>query len=70
MRLRKSLTRYVLERRWHSSQKNKKLKGGPLELTLEVAGTKEINTWIMGFGSLAKVREPDSLVQRNQRRPW
>ena len=47
----KSLTRYLLERRWHPSQKNRKLKDGSLELTLQVAGTKEIKTWIMGFGS-------------------
>jgi predicted DNA-binding transcriptional regulator YafY len=28
-----------------------------------VAGTKEIRTWIMGFGSLAKVLEPASLLK-------
>jgi hypothetical protein len=34
-----------------------------LELAFEVAGTKEIKTWIMGFGSLAKALEPASLVK-------
>jgi predicted DNA-binding transcriptional regulator YafY len=34
-----------------------------LELSFEVAGTKEIKTWIMGLGSLAKVLEPASLVK-------
>jgi predicted DNA-binding transcriptional regulator YafY len=63
VRFHKSLTRYLLERRWHPSQKNRKLKDGWLELTFEVAGTKEIKTWIMGFGSLAKVLEPGSLVK-------
>ena len=63
VRFHKSLTRYLLERRWHPSQKNKKLKDGSLELTFEVAGIKEIKTWIMGFGSLAKVLEPGSLVK-------
>jgi predicted DNA-binding transcriptional regulator YafY len=29
----------------------------------EVAGIKEIKTWIMGFGALAKVLEPASLVK-------
>ena len=62
-RFHKSLTSYLLERRWHPSQKNKKLKDGSLELTFEVAGTKEIKSWIMGFGSLAKVIEPVSLVK-------
>ena len=63
VRFHKSLTRYLLERRWHPSQKNKKLKDGSLELVFEVAGTKEVKTWIMGFGSLAKVLEPASLVK-------
>ena len=62
VRFHKSLTRYLLERRWHPSQKNKKLKDGSLEIAFEVAGTKEIKTWILGFGSLAKVVEPVSLV--------
>jgi len=63
VRFHKSLTRYVLERRWHPSQKNKRLADGSLELIFEVAGTKEIKTWILGFGSLAKVLEPASLVK-------
>lgn len=63
VRLHKSLTRYLLERRWHPSQKNKKLKDGSLELAFEVAGTKEIKTWVMGFGSLASVLEPASLMK-------
>ena len=63
VRFHRSLTRYLLERRWHPSQKNKKLKDGSLELAFEVAGTKEIKTWILGFGSLAKVLEPVSLVK-------
>jgi predicted DNA-binding transcriptional regulator YafY len=63
VRFQKSLTRYLLERRWHPSQKNKKLTDGSLELSFEVAGTKEIKTWIMGFGSLARVLEPAGLVK-------
>jgi predicted DNA-binding transcriptional regulator YafY len=63
VRFHKSLTRYLPERRWHPSQKNRRLKNGSLELILEVAGTKEIKTWIMGFGALAKVLEPASLVK-------
>lgn len=63
VRFHKSLTRYLLERRWHPSQKNKKLKDGSLELTFEVAGIKEIKTWILGVGSLAQVLEPASLIK-------
>jgi len=63
VRFHKSLTRYLLERRWHPSQKNKNLKDGSLELAFEMAGIKEMKTWILGFGSLAKVLEPSSLVK-------
>ena len=69
VRFHKSLTRYLLERRWHPSQKDKKLKDGSLELAFEVAGTKEIKTWILGFGSLAKVLEPALLVKEIKNRP-
>ena len=63
VRFHKSLTRYLLERQWHPSQKSRKLKDGSLELAFEVAGTKELKTWVMGFGSLAKVCEPKLLVK-------
>jgi hypothetical protein len=52
--LERCFCRYLLERRWHPSQKNKKLKDGSLELAFEVAGTKEIKPWVMDFGALAK----------------
>ncbi len=61
VRFHKSLTRYLLERRWYPSQKQ--LKDGSLELAFEVAGTKEIKDLDLGFGSLAKVLEPASLVK-------
>jgi len=62
VRFHESITCYLLERRWHPSQNDKKLKDGSLELAFDVAGTKEIKTWILGFGPLAKVLEPASLV--------
>lgn len=55
--------RLYSERCRHVSQKNKNLKNGSLELTFEVIDTKEIKTWIMGVGPLAKVLEPASLVR-------
>jgi hypothetical protein len=49
IRFHQSMTRYLLERRWHPEPENKKLQDGSLELTFEVAVTKEIKTWIMDF---------------------
>ena len=58
------LSSLIAERNRKSTRARKqKLKGDSLELAFEVAGTKEIKTWIMGFGSLAKVLEPASLVK-------
>jgi proteasome accessory factor B len=67
IRFHKFLTRYLLERRWHPSQKNKKLKDGSLELTFEVAGTKEITTWIMGLRLPGQGPRTEVFGQRTQR---
>jgi predicted DNA-binding transcriptional regulator YafY len=52
---------YVEERQWHPSQKLERLPGGALELTLEVGGTDELQSWVLSFGSGAQVLEPEAL---------
>ncbi len=32
-----------------------------VELTMEVSGTVELASWVLGFGDQAEVLEPDSL---------
>lgn len=52
---------YVEERTWHPSQQLTRKPGGRLQLSMEVGGSAELRTWVMSFGSGARVLEPESL---------
>ncbi len=52
---------YVEEHVWHPSQSLTRLRGGHVELTLDVGGTAELRQWILSFGAGAEVLEPASL---------
>ncbi|MCC6748840.1 MAG: transcriptional regulator [Deltaproteobacteria bacterium] len=54
------VARYVRRRQWHPTQELKKVEGG-VELNMEVAGTVELLSWVLGFGDKAEVLEPESL---------
>jgi len=58
---------YVEERQWHPSQKVERLSGGGLELTLEVGGLDELQSWVLSFGSGAEVLEPATLRAQVER---
>lgn len=57
----------VEERQWHPSQKIERLPGGAIELTLEVGGLTELESWVLSFGSGARVLEPEALRTRVER---
>ena len=54
------VARYVRRRQWHPTQQVKKVAGG-IELSMEVAGTVELLSWVLGWGDKAEVLEPESL---------
>jgi predicted DNA-binding transcriptional regulator YafY len=54
---------YVREKKWHSSQELKELKGGELELRLRLSGLAEVERWVLGWGGDARVIEPRPLRQ-------
>ncbi len=54
------VARYVRRRQWHPTQQIKKVEGG-IELSMEVAGTVELVSWVLGWGDKAEVLEPESL---------
>jgi proteasome accessory factor B len=54
------VARYVRRRRWHPTQQLKRATGG-VELTMDVAGTVEVSSWVLSFGDQAEVLEPESL---------
>lgn len=54
------VARFVRRRRWHPTQKIKRVPGGA-ELTMEVSGTVELVSWVLEFGDKAEVLEPQVL---------
>jgi proteasome accessory factor B len=60
IRFDESVARYVQRRRWHATQQIKRVAGG-IELTMDVAGTVELVSWVLGFGDKAEVIEPATL---------
>jgi proteasome accessory factor B len=56
------VARYVQRRQWHPTQQFRPLDGG-IEMTMDVQGTTEIVSWLLGFGDKATAVEPESLRQ-------
>lgn len=54
------VAKYVKRRQWHPTQSIEKVNGG-IVLTLQVHGTVELMSWVLGFGEKAEVLEPESL---------
>lgn len=52
--------RYLERRLWHPSQAITKTERG-VEMTMEVSGTTELKTWVLGWGDRVEVLEPGSL---------
>ncbi|MCE9543081.1 MAG: WYL domain-containing protein [Verrucomicrobia bacterium] len=52
------------ERRWHPSQKLVFRKDGSAELSLKVGLAPDLEAWILGWGSHAKVLAPLALRNR------
>ena len=56
-----AVARRVKESTWHRSQKVRDLDDGGCELTMRIAGTREIRQWIFGWGADVEVLAPESL---------
>lgn len=54
------VSRYVERVMWHPTQRLKRTPAG-LEMTMDVRGTVEVVTWVLGFGDKAVVLEPAAL---------
>ncbi len=55
-----TVSRYVQRRMWHPTQRFRRAKGG-VEMTMDVRGTTELVSWVLGFGDKARVDEPPTL---------
>ncbi len=60
------VAKYVKRREWHPSQKIEKVNGGII-LSLEVSGTLELMSWVLGFGEKAEILEPQALREEVSR---
>lgn len=57
-----AIASFVKERRWHPSQRVVAKDGSYTEFCLDVAVTPELVQWVLGFGSNARVLEPQTLA--------
>ena len=66
IRFRGFAARVVAERRWHPSQEVIPVKpdGSEIDLVLRLSALEDITRWILGYGSFAKVLEPQELRER------
>jgi proteasome accessory factor B len=58
------IARYVKERVWHASQEIHDQPDGGVRLELHVSNDASLRSWILGFGALARVLSPESLVRQ------
>ena len=49
---------WIIEERWHRSQKITQLPDGSVQLDMTVSALHELQKWVMGFGADAEVLEP------------
>jgi predicted DNA-binding transcriptional regulator YafY len=56
----KSVARFLRRRQWHPTQRIRAV-GTRLELSMDVRGTTELASWVLGFGDRAEVLEPPAL---------
>ena len=52
---------YIREKNWHETQRIETLKDGSIIFEAVVAGTKEIEFWVLKWGAKARVLAPESL---------
>ena len=55
------VARYVQRRQWHPTQRFRRVADGGVEMTMDLLGTVEVVSWVLGFGDKAQVTEPHSL---------
>jgi len=57
------VARYVQRRMWHPTQRFRRAAGarGGIEMIMEVRGTTEVVSWVLGFGDKARVLAPAGL---------
>lgn len=60
----KQLAGYIAEKEWHPKQRLRTRRDGRVELTLPVADTLDIESWILSLGEFVRVLSPRALQQK------
>jgi predicted DNA-binding transcriptional regulator YafY len=58
-----ALAPYVRERQWHHTQRIRACADGSIVMSLEVCDDPALRSWVMGFGSGARVLAPERLAR-------
>lgn len=53
---------YIREKKWHDSQELRELKGGGVELRMNLSSLAEVERWVLGWGGNAVVLRPAELA--------
>lgn len=67
LRFHGAAARLVCERAWHRTQKCRPLRGGVVEMSLQVSPGPELERWILGWGGQVEVVAPRSLRESVRR---
>jgi proteasome accessory factor B len=54
------VARFIRRRQWHPTQRIRRVEGG-IELAMVLDGTRELVSWVLGWGAEAELIEPESL---------
>lgn len=63
LRFHASVADFIREKKWHTSQELKELKGGGVELRLKLSSLKEIERWVLSWGGDCVPTSPPELVE-------
>ncbi|MCX6921946.1 MAG: WYL domain-containing protein [Verrucomicrobia bacterium] len=63
IRFQERVADYIREKKWHESQQLRELKGGGVELQLQLSSLAEIGRWVLSWGGDAVVVRPAELAQ-------
>lgn len=63
LRFDEKVTDYIKEKKWHDSQKLRELRGGAVELSMQLSSLEEVERWVLSWAGYAKVLRPRELAE-------
>jgi predicted DNA-binding transcriptional regulator YafY len=63
IRFNERVAEYIREKKWHDSQQLRELKGGGVEMRLQLSSLAEVGRWVLSWAGDAVVLRPPELTQ-------